>query len=43
MTSVLFATGERLKGELERIRIGHPGTPEEIAGLVSFLLSRVLI
>ena len=37
MTSVLFTTEERLKREIERIPMGRPGKPEEIAELVSFL------
>jgi len=37
MTSVLFATQERLNREIERIPMGRPGKPEEIAELVSFL------
>jgi 3-oxoacyl-[acyl-carrier protein] reductase len=37
MASVLFATEERLKREIERIPMGRPGKLEEIAELVSFL------
>jgi len=37
LTSVLFATEERLNREIERIPMGRPGKPEEIAELVSFL------
>jgi len=37
MTSVLFASEERLRLEIERIPLGRPGKVEEISELVSFL------
>jgi 3-oxoacyl-[acyl-carrier protein] reductase len=37
MTSVLFASEERLRLEIQRIPLGRPGKAEEIAELVSFL------
>jgi 3-oxoacyl-[acyl-carrier protein] reductase len=37
MTAPLFANGERLQREVERIPMGRPGEPHEIAELVSFL------
>jgi 3-oxoacyl-[acyl-carrier protein] reductase len=37
MTAPLFNTEEKLKSELERIPMGRPGEPHEIAEVVSFL------
>jgi 3-oxoacyl-[acyl-carrier protein] reductase len=37
MTAPLFATEEKIKNEIERIPLGRPGKPEEIAEMVSFL------
>jgi 3-oxoacyl-[acyl-carrier protein] reductase len=37
MTAPLFGTEERLNREIERIPMGRPGKPEEIAELISFL------
>jgi 3-oxoacyl-[acyl-carrier protein] reductase len=37
MTAPLFNTEEKLKGELERIPMGRPAEPHEIAEVVSFL------
>jgi 3-oxoacyl-[acyl-carrier protein] reductase len=37
MTAPLFSTEERVHREIERIPMGRPGMPEEIAELVSFL------
>jgi 3-oxoacyl-[acyl-carrier protein] reductase len=37
MTAPLFSNGERLRREVERIPMGRPGEPHEIAEVVSFL------
>jgi len=37
MTAPLFGNGERLRREVERIPMGRPGEPHEIAEVVSFL------
>jgi 3-oxoacyl-[acyl-carrier protein] reductase len=37
MTAPLFDKGERLRREVERIPMGRPGEPQEIAEVVSFL------
>lgn len=37
MTAPLFATEEKIRKEIERIPLGRPGKPEEIAEMVSFL------
>jgi 3-oxoacyl-[acyl-carrier protein] reductase len=37
MTAPLFGSGERLQREVERIPMGRPGEPHEIAEVVSFL------
>lgn len=37
MTTPLFGTEERLNREIERIPMGRPGKPEEVAELISFL------
>lgn len=37
MTAPLFKTGERLRREIERIPMGRPGEPHEVAEVVSFL------
>jgi len=37
MTTPLFATEEKIRKEIERIPLGRPGKPEEIAEMVSFL------
>ena len=37
MTAPLFDTQERLKSEIDRIPMGRPGEPHEIAEVVSFL------
>lgn len=37
MTAPLFGTEERLNREIERIPMGRPGKPEEVAELISFL------
>jgi 3-oxoacyl-[acyl-carrier protein] reductase len=37
MTAPLFGSGERLRREVERIPMGRPGEPHEIAEVVSFL------
>ena len=38
MTSVLFTSEEKLKREIDRIPMGRPGKPEEIAELINFLI-----
>lgn len=37
MTAPLFAKSERLRAEIERIPMGRPGEPQEIAEVISFL------